>query len=715
MRYARFWIVAFSGLSTVTFAGQPLTTCSSVALSKWTTAWASMGVATDNQDDILGTRSARKFGLSNWYPVDGSKHSICGVMDRWSLFYGQPWFPNERDVHIHVIPSKTFDFALANLPLPARRDLDTCNGSSGTSCIFGEVTPPDDFTTWLYAPKVLPNPTPSGDCDSCSVDKYVRRPDDGDSGSICAYGPWVLERVHDLRPELHPIEQFWAPTRGRVTTAAPGAVDLYFIADASGRFSKADGFSKGLANGEPAGWREWAPDQMPGVAGLAYRASAGEGVTLSVSPLFPPIAVDTTPKQGSHVWHDGSSTVELAAPAWIDTAHEACVDPRDSSKTLGIVWIKTLLRRAVGNQAPDRSGAALGLQIERSQGSELPPPVDLQPTSNVAPPYTAVAGPVRAAAAACAVPTDPEIKLDVLSVENKSDATQSLTLPLTSAFWGIGDYSARSIEWRLSRAQTMWTQASYVGHSPQGEVTAAKLNDQQEKDPSRPADGPISIDWTFSVQALDVAQDMHFSIGDSPGLFRYGLELRGGQGIRTTTAEQVIGPYGLYRYPTFSGVVPPWLSMLYVQFPTLVWQVGPTFMASSVMNVSATLKDDNGWTGCFGPYALTSHAPEPAGSGWKPDEVVDDLTYWVASWIMRHGHGNLSVSDIRQALITDWGLQAPNPSIEPAQLRLARIVREWSLISLRDGDLSPEEFAEVLRLSMAYAAVKWPSAAGSMK
>jgi hypothetical protein len=78
-------------------------------------------------------------------------------------------------------------------------------------------------------------------------------PDLAEPEVACVYGPWVLERAHDLRPEIHPAEVIWVRKthdRGHWTFA--------LVPDDSGRFRKDKHFEKGA---KADGWKPWSRDR----------------------------------------------------------------------------------------------------------------------------------------------------------------------------------------------------------------------------------------------------------------------------------------------------------------------------------------------------------------------------------------------------------------------------------------------------------------------
>lgn len=108
----------------------------------WTAAWRSPGIAPARDDRALGDVTAdRWFGNGNWYPVDGTNQTMCGVLRDWTVYKGAPITPHEVDVHPYLTPSLDFGYLIADLPAASRRNMYLCDIYSGNApCVWGCVS-----------------------------------------------------------------------------------------------------------------------------------------------------------------------------------------------------------------------------------------------------------------------------------------------------------------------------------------------------------------------------------------------------------------------------------------------------------------------------------------------------------------------------------------------------------------------------------------------
>jgi hypothetical protein len=237
----------------------------------WQAAQATGSViAVEPDSQVIGVRAAKKktwavadvalkffvYGFQpNWFPADTVRRTACGTDPRWSYFW-HALSGDERDLHpwmdglagfSHLVGAKN-RVVVGGKAL----DLSSCREVYGEEteekpCVYGEVTPPKGFEAWfcggrgstcrrhlLAAPRQVP-------------------PDMADPEVSCVHGPWVLERAHDLRPEIHPAEVMWvrkAHERGSWTFA--------FLPDDSRRFQKEKYFEKGRPD---ESWKPWSTDR----------------------------------------------------------------------------------------------------------------------------------------------------------------------------------------------------------------------------------------------------------------------------------------------------------------------------------------------------------------------------------------------------------------------------------------------------------------------
>lgn len=237
----------------------------------WESAQATGSViAVEPESQVIGSRAASKktwaaadlvlkffvYGFQpNWFPADVVRRTACGSDPRWSYFW-HALSGDERDLHpwmdglegfLHLVGSKNRVIVGGKaLDLSACREVYG-EAAGDRSCLYGEVTPPQGFESWFCGGR-------GGDCRRHLLAAPRRAPPDlAEPEVACVYGPWVLERAHDLRPEIHPAEVIWvrkAHDRGQWTFA--------LVPDDSGRFRKDEHFEKGA---KADGWKPWSRDR----------------------------------------------------------------------------------------------------------------------------------------------------------------------------------------------------------------------------------------------------------------------------------------------------------------------------------------------------------------------------------------------------------------------------------------------------------------------
>jgi hypothetical protein len=184
----------------------------------------------------------------NWFPVDLVRRTTCGSDARWSYFW-HLLSGDEEDLHPWIGQASGFGHLLgplhaASLVGSKALDLGPCTevGGAAGPCLYGEVTPPDPFARWFCG-------GPRSDCKDRLASDPTRVPNEfGSPAELCLAGPWVLERVHAWRPEIHPSELIW-------TRAAPDRARWHFalIPDGSGRFDEEKHFAR-LGAAPPQPW-----------------------------------------------------------------------------------------------------------------------------------------------------------------------------------------------------------------------------------------------------------------------------------------------------------------------------------------------------------------------------------------------------------------------------------------------------------------------------
>lgn len=237
----------------------------------WDIAQRSAGViAIEPYTSVIGLRAAKKktwavadgalkfflYGYEPiWFPADVVRRTVCTTGVRWSYFWHglsgdesdlHPWFPGGeafRDLLGDAGP------ALGSGALDAAACRDVAGGAEGERCIYGEVSPTAGFDTWFCGQR--------GAACRAQVNATHRAapPDFAAAQKVCTHGPFVLERVHGWRPEIHPAELTWA--------RAPASRDAWMFAlvpDTSKRFDQASHFSETTPS-DPDPWRPWSAER----------------------------------------------------------------------------------------------------------------------------------------------------------------------------------------------------------------------------------------------------------------------------------------------------------------------------------------------------------------------------------------------------------------------------------------------------------------------
>lgn len=224
--------------------------CSPAQETEWkavqeTTLGAS---AKDPVGHAIGRRPARKFVFyNNWYPLDVVKQTLCGQLFRYDFYDG---LGKEADWNNFVVPSDSFrpllDDARAYAKPGAVRD---CGAPQ--NCFEAEVTPQQNFLENEYFPPRKGSPSPR-----------VGQP-------ICLYGPWVAEKLHRDRPEIHPSEVVWWR---EVSDDQPNHYFL-IVQDDSNRFDREGDY--GHPADEP-GWIPWSKFPRTAVLRIAFEWKVGD-------------------------------------------------------------------------------------------------------------------------------------------------------------------------------------------------------------------------------------------------------------------------------------------------------------------------------------------------------------------------------------------------------------------------------------------------------
>jgi hypothetical protein len=657
--------------------------CTTDQTEAWERAARSLGVAPRDQSEALSNTRAKRFDIiRNWYPLEGAKQTVCGVLDRWTLYNGSPITRGELDLHPHIVPGREFEWIVQDVPNRSQVSLETCNGAP---CIWGEVTAPDAFTKWFLELKDL-SILPPGNCDctttpACCSAAYKDNP-------VCGFGPFVAERAHGWRPEIHPVERLWAAT----TRNGVRATDLLVIQDSSRRFGERNDFVEGVPLST---WRPWAPEKLDAEVGLAYAMQAGQTVDFALTRRFDagtPGPFEPSDKR----FPVAGGEVRINAPAWMRPRHEAC--SVDGKVIRGFVWLTVPLKRS-DTHAARADGGALAVEIVRTGGEDFP----LEPLRTPAR-FSERVERLRQLNRSERSPasSEPRLVMDIVKVEAVGRSGTDATLPGVREYWGVPSGDETVQDWHAVDRHAVWGVVRYVGEGRVAEAQAETLNKELEAGKS----GPIEVTWSFEPSILDnPPPGGTVTIGRSAQLFRYGIELYGADRIKTTPHSLLDPPRPIRGSRPLVGPRAGVLTRLFIQVPRRAHDLHAPVAIN--LGISAQLRDAGGRTGSF-IYQLPTHMPDVAGAGLQANVLSPKLQQMLARWILVQRGLKLSESQVLDQMRTDWKLDFLPLAGARRQPSRSRTTRLFGLAAIEDGDLAPDELQELLRLAVSYSAVRWP-------
>jgi hypothetical protein len=228
----------------------------------------------DPRHSRIGDLPAVKFFFkrANWYPVDGFKKRLCGLVNRFEVYDGSA---DEFDFNHFIIPNDKHAFILQD-PLPEASSGDVYNCVKEDDCLEVETTPDLSFfgNPWFFAD--------------------AERPAGGHSylvgREICVYGPWVTEWAHGDRPEIHPAELYWWKEREFGVGVDKDVFHLLAMQDDSNRFDRPEDYRPFRPEGPyggvtfPPWWAPWARPPRNAQFLIAFEVSEnGPAKTFEVS------------------------------------------------------------------------------------------------------------------------------------------------------------------------------------------------------------------------------------------------------------------------------------------------------------------------------------------------------------------------------------------------------------------------------------------------
>jgi hypothetical protein len=165
------------------------------------------------------------FTENNWHPLRVPKQIMVGTIHSFGV---HDW-GTESDWNIHIAPSQDFESLITTgLERIYTNTDEWMRTSDGRYTIEAEITPP------VYGRN---NPW----FNNITEKTYLQ------NKQVGVYGPFVAERLHGYRPEIHPSEQIWWKENENTTV-------LLLVADASFRFDEMSDYSEQGAIGDPKPW-----------------------------------------------------------------------------------------------------------------------------------------------------------------------------------------------------------------------------------------------------------------------------------------------------------------------------------------------------------------------------------------------------------------------------------------------------------------------------
>lgn len=330
--------------------------CSQQNVNNWTAVKSlEIGaVAVDplGTDSRAGEFVAKRFGVKNWVPLSDRKEVMCGHVDHFKWFN----LGSEHDWNIYMTPSSDsigttgMDSCTANSASFCGTFEDakkygnpespwSC-GNGSHNCFEAEATPPESFyeNPWFSKQK--------------QTSSLVGR-------NVCAYGPLVLESVHGLRPEVHPLEMLWWKE-----SDSSNHWIMIQIQDRSDRFSRKDNFWR-VGSVEPPDWVPWS--RLPKTS--EFRIPIEIPLSADGSAAIPPIEyrILLDPKYSTNVKlseqptttiHDfvykGNTLIrvnEAQQASFAGVVFDFCEDP-GIRRLVGYIKIRTTLGSDEGDDKP---------------------------------------------------------------------------------------------------------------------------------------------------------------------------------------------------------------------------------------------------------------------------------------------------------------------------------------------------------------------------
>ncbi len=221
-----------------------------------------------------------------FFPVSGDKRTLCGTLSSFGFHDG--WdSKDEADWNLNIIPFfPRYTDILEGAKGQSGMDLDDwhrCGGSNVPNCVEAEITPDESLYSfnWFNA-----NTQQSPLVDKC----------------LCVYGPWIVDKGHGARPEIHTSELLWWKDPAKFSCGSPSftmdGTFLLLMQDDSNRFDRVDNYATGAASNFC--WRPWSAYARTGKFKLAFRVN-----TLAANPQNISLSIDKNRNVNAN-YHDAT-------------------------------------------------------------------------------------------------------------------------------------------------------------------------------------------------------------------------------------------------------------------------------------------------------------------------------------------------------------------------------------------------------------------------
>ncbi|MBI4510397.1 MAG: hypothetical protein HY698_12240 [Deltaproteobacteria bacterium] len=176
-------------------------TCNSYQIHDWEQAQRKLGaVASDPVGSNIGWCAAQGsygIGEDKWFPITGRKETYCGFLHSFG------WFRDDNDFNFY---------------------LTTDDSLYGGPDLYG-YNPSREFEAEISV----------GDRSRVNACNHYRL-GIKNGQPVCAYGPWVNDRGHNDKQEIHPAEMIW-------WESGPGELEFTLAKDVRGNFDDSGDFS----------------------------------------------------------------------------------------------------------------------------------------------------------------------------------------------------------------------------------------------------------------------------------------------------------------------------------------------------------------------------------------------------------------------------------------------------------------------------------------